>query len=75
MALTETDRIKRVDQIMDAIDAAFTARLAVENIEQRVAAYQNDEGPEVSGEEILDADAAMEEAKAELRRVLLYAVR
>lgn len=67
MALTERDRNDRVDQIMDAVDHLFTARLAVENIAQ--------EGPLAMVMTAAEADAELEAAKAELRRVLLYAVR
>lgn len=66
MALTEKDRNDRVDQIMDAVDHLFTARLAVENIAQQSA-------PDL--DEAQQAADALADAKAELRRVLLYAVR
>lgn len=76
MALTEKDRNDRVDQIMAAVDHLFTARLAVENIAQRLTAYLRDEGPDAPTQAEVDAaDAELDEAKAELRRVLLYAVR
>ena len=66
MALTEKDRNDRVDQIMNAVDAVFEARFQVENIAQ-----QTDPDPDLE----IEANEALFDAKTELRRVLLYAVR
>lgn len=74
MALTEKDRNDRVDQIMDAVDYLFTARLQVEKLTPSPST-PGGLTPEELGVVQEIAEAELDEAKAELRRVLLYAVR